>query len=79
MEAYKISNLSDICHGPKIGTALRFCHLQTPVELLFVRDVLRHKAIARRYYRIPVFHPYILSKFLAPKHQILGWKRILPV
>lgn len=39
MEAYKISNLSDICHGPKIGTALRFC-VSRPIELLVVGDVL---------------------------------------
>lgn len=61
MEAYKISNPSDICHDPKIGTALRFCHLQTPVELLFVRDVLRHRAIACRYYP-PL--PHIVNYFV---------------
>ncbi len=39
MGGYKISSLSDICHGPKIGTALRFC-ASRPIELLFVGDIL---------------------------------------
>ena len=39
MGGYKFSSLSDICHGPKIGTALRFC-ASRPIELLFVGDIL---------------------------------------